>query len=189
MRRVLTHRVLLVRHCESSGQAPGAPLTERGHAQAIALVARLGGFDVDHITSSPYARARETIAPFAARHDLAINVDARLAEVRSRHIPGEDWRDRVRRSFVDLEFVPAGGESGRQAQERGRAALDALLNADCRLPVAVTHGQLMSHLLHSIDPVFGFSQWACLTNPDLYLVERDATGRLSFRRAMHETDE
>jgi 2,3-bisphosphoglycerate-dependent phosphoglycerate mutase len=58
--------ILLMRHCESSGQAPAAALTERGRAQARSLAAFLAAHPVDHLISSPYLRARETIAPFAS---------------------------------------------------------------------------------------------------------------------------
>jgi 2,3-bisphosphoglycerate-dependent phosphoglycerate mutase len=49
-------QVLLVRHCESTGPAPDAPLTVAGREQARRLVEWLRPFDVDHVVSSPFAR-------------------------------------------------------------------------------------------------------------------------------------
>jgi len=50
-----------------------------------------------------------------------------------------------------------------------------------RSPVVVSHGQLIGLVLHAIDPAFGFAAWEAMTNPDVFLVERDAAG-LRFRR-------
>ncbi len=94
-------RLLLIRHCESTGQAPDAPLSERGHEQA---------------------------------------------------------------------------------QARGRAALEAALASGDTLPALVSHGQLLSLVLRSIDPAFGFEDWARLANPDVFVVEAENEGRLRFQR-------
>ncbi len=177
------HRVALVRHCESSGQAPEAPLTEIGRAQARELVRRLEPLEIDHVVSSPYARARATIEPFAARRGLVVHVDARLAERSLSPEPIEGWRDVVRRSFEDLESRAPGGESGRETLARGWAAIESVLGGGHRLPVVVSHGQLLSLVLHSIDPSFGYAGWESLRNPDLLLLERTREGTLRFERA------
>jgi broad specificity phosphatase PhoE len=120
-------RIALVRHCESAGQAPEAPLTETGHAQALDLVGRLSSLAIDHIVCSPYARARATIQPFAMRAGLPVHLDDRLA-------------------------------------------------------VVVSHGQLLSLVLHSIDPGFGYAGWEALQNPDVYLLEGEPGPAFTFRR-------
>lgn len=58
-------RVYLVRHCESSGQQPDAPLTALGAAQAEQLAAFLRPFGVGWIVSSPFRRARQSVEPLA----------------------------------------------------------------------------------------------------------------------------
>lgn len=175
-------RVLIVRHCESSGQAGEAPLTPKGHAQAEALAERLAAHPIDRLVSSSYRRAQQTIAPFAARSGLSIELEPRLVERRLSPEPIPDWREVVRRSFDELDFAVSGGESGRETLERGWAALEDVLGAGHTLPVVVSHGQLISLLLSRIDPSFGFDGWQSLANPDVHLVERDPRGRLSFRR-------
>ncbi len=132
--------------------------------------------------SSPYLRARQTIAPFAAVAGLAVRVDARLAERVLAPDPLDDWRSAVRRSFVEPDWKVPGGESGREAQCRGRAAVDAVLSEAGTFTVVVTHGQLMSLILRSIDPRFGFAEWERLSNPDGYFVEAGSDGTLSCRR-------
>ena len=175
-------RVLIIRHCESSGQVPEAPLTATGYAQAEALAERLAGHPIDRVVSSTYRRAQETIAPFAARRGLAIELEPRLVERRLSPEPIPEWRDVVRRSFSEPDFAVPGGESGRAVLERGWAALESILGAGHALPALVSHGQLISLVLSRIDPNFGFDGWQSLQNPDVIAVERDARGGLSFRR-------
>lgn len=175
-------QILLVRHCESSGQGPDVPLTERGRAQAVALADDLAASAIDHIVCSPYLRAHTTIAPFEARSGLPVHIDDRLVERQISPEPIPHWRDVVRQSFVDLEHRVPGGESGREALSRGWAAIRDVLGARHRLAVVVSHGQLLSLVFHSIDPRFGYAGWESLTTPDVYLMEENGEGDCTFRR-------
>src|SRR4029079_1158602 len=143
-------RMLLVRHCESSGPWPEAPLTDRGRAQAVRLADFLTEYRIDAIVSSPYRRARDTIAPFAVATGLALSIDPRLAERRMSEEPDADWRETLRRSFADPEHRLPGAESARETVARGRAAIGDLLTGPWRMPVAVSHGQLIGLVLHTL---------------------------------------
>jgi len=175
-------RLLLVRHCESTGQAADAPLTARGRAQAETLATWLSAWPVDRIVTSPYRRAVETIAPFATRTSIEPAVDARLVERRLGPASDRDWRELVRHAFDHLDHRPPGGESGRDALARGRAAITDLLGGPAQLPLIVSHGQLIALLLHAVDVTFGFDQWQALSNPDVYALESTPTGTTSYRR-------
>jgi 2,3-bisphosphoglycerate-dependent phosphoglycerate mutase len=164
------------------GPAPDASLTERGLAQAEALADFLAAHPIDRVVSSPYLRARQTIAPFAARARLAVGIDERLRERGVVHDAGGGWREVVRASFGDLDHPAPGWEPARAAQARGLAAIDFDLRVGHGLTALATHGQLMSLVLHSIDPAFGFDGWQALSNPDVYLVERTPSGAHAFRR-------
>jgi phosphohistidine phosphatase SixA len=82
--------VLLVRHAKAGDRekwdAPDdlRPLTPKGEAQAEALVALLGEFDVDRVLSSPYLRCSQTVAPLAAARGLAVEPSDDLAEGEAR---------------------------------------------------------------------------------------------------------
>jgi 2,3-bisphosphoglycerate-dependent phosphoglycerate mutase len=176
--------LLAVRHCESNGQWPDAELTAAGRAQAERLAEALSSQGIARIVSSPYARARETIAPLAGRLGLAIEVDERLAERRLSPLPVDDWRAHVARSFEDLDARAAGGESGGEALARAWAAVQDALETPGSL--IVSHGQLLSLVLHHIDRRFGFAEWQAMTNPDVFQIERTPDGALRFERAWPE---
>lgn len=166
-------RIFLVRHCEATGQDAGAPLTSRGHAQADSLAAHLETAGIDLLVTSPFIRARQSVAPLAQRIGLPVETDARLAERVLSAAPLEQWREALRQTFSDPDLVWPGGESSRAAMGRGRAALDALLARPARAPVVVTHGNLMALILRSFHPRFGFETWEGLSNPDVYCITLD----------------
>lgn len=161
----------LVRHCQTSGQEPDAPLTPLGLEQAETLAAFLSERGIKRIVSSTHLRARQSVEPLAARLGLPVETDARLIErvLSTETLP--DWRERLLATWADFDLTLPGGESSRTATTRGLAALDDALAAD-RLPVVVVaHGNLISLLLHALDGRPGYETWERLTNPDLFLIE------------------
>jgi 2,3-bisphosphoglycerate-dependent phosphoglycerate mutase len=170
--------LLLVRHCQSSGQAPTDPLTELGLRQAEQLADFLQDHSPDALYSSPYTRAQQSIAPFASRRGLPVTTDVRLAERVIAPQPMPDWRELIERAFVDLDHGVPGGETGRQVLERGQAALREIEGRGHRLAVLVGHGHHLGLLLHSFDPSFGFAVHVAMTNPDVYLLRQGAFTRL-----------
>ena len=175
-------RLLLVRHCESSGQWPAATLTEVGFRQADALAGFLSDRGIDSITASSFRRAQQSIGPFAAVSGLTTQTDHRLNERTLSDSPLESWRELIRDSFEDLDLRAPGGESAREVLDRAWASLNALLNGVYQLPLAVTHGNLLSLVLSSLDPGFGYRGWEDLSNPDVFLLQEAGDGWLVFER-------
>ena len=162
--------MFLVRHCEAAGQAPDAPLTAPGQAQAESLAGFLAELGVDAIFASEFLRARQTAWPLAQRLALPVVVDRRLNERRLSPQPIPNWRSVVRDSFQDPDLRAPGGESANDVLARASACLDQVLEYGYEAPVVVTHGNLLSLLLHSVDAAFGFEGWRSLTNPDVYRI-------------------
>ncbi|WP_199621325.1 histidine phosphatase family protein [Paenibacillus alkalitolerans] len=161
-------RIYLVRHCKAKGQEASAQLTEEGFIQAEELVDLFSNKQIDFIVSSPYERAVTTIRPLSKKLNLEIHIDDRLSErvLSSENVA--DWIDRLKESFADLDIKLPGGESSREAMNRGAAAINELLERKEASIVAVTHGNLMSLILKSFDDRFGFDDWKALSNPDVY---------------------
>jgi 2,3-bisphosphoglycerate-dependent phosphoglycerate mutase len=160
--------LFLVRHCASTGQEASAPLTAAGQGQALLLADHLTTVGADVLVSSPYTRAQQSLAPLAQRLGLPIETDARLVERVLSAAPLSYWREALRQTFTDLDLAWPGGESSRTAMARGRAAVEALLARPESVAVVVTHGNLMTLILHSFEGQFAFATWERLSNPDVY---------------------
>ena len=176
-------RLILIRHCESSGQAPEAPLTDAGARAAEVLAERLIALAPDAVYSSPYRRACMTVQPFADRAGLTVIEDARLHERVLSGEPLEDWLDHIRRSYDNLDHVAgAGGESLRATQNRALAALGEIVARGHQLPIVASHGNLMSSVLRAANSDFGFEDWRALRNPDLFELTFEAGALINYRR-------
>jgi 2,3-bisphosphoglycerate-dependent phosphoglycerate mutase len=176
-------KLILIRHCESSGQAPDAPLTEAGMRAAHVLAERLAALGPDAVYTSPYLRARSTVEPFAERAGLPIIEDARLRERVLAATPLDDWLEHIRRSYDDADHrAGEGGETLREITARGCGALADVAAAGHRLPIVASHGNLISAMLRAADPAFGFEDWRALRNPDLFELVIDAERPTSYRR-------
>jgi 2,3-bisphosphoglycerate-dependent phosphoglycerate mutase len=172
----------LVRHCQSRGQALDAPLTPLGHEQAERLAATLRPRGIVRIVSSSYLRAVQTVEPLASQLGLPIETDERLIERNLSPARLDDWIDRLRAAWDDHDLVLPGGESSRQATARGMAAIEQIISDGREPTVVVSHGNLISLLLHAFDGRRGFETWEALTNPDLFeVVHAPATDEVAAR--------
>jgi 2,3-bisphosphoglycerate-dependent phosphoglycerate mutase len=175
-------RLFLVRHCQSTGGLPESDLTEGGHAAAARLADQLIPFGPDAIYASPYARAVSTVSPLATRLQTEIKVDDRLRErVRSSE-EIEDVVGYLHRSFVDENYRAVGGESLKQAADRGLAALADIRRAGHRCAVVAAHRTLIASILRSIDPRFGFAEWRETVTPDVFSLRFEALRPIAFER-------
>ena len=141
----------LVQHGEKE-PLPGDPgLTETGQQQATRTGRWLRGVGVRGLWTSPMRQARETAECIAPITGLAVQLDAMLRE-------RLNWDGSVSfdaflvswaRTMQDRDWVPANGESSRQAGTRLQEFLAGLPAAPG--PVAVvTHGGITVDLLRNL---------------------------------------
>jgi 2,3-bisphosphoglycerate-dependent phosphoglycerate mutase len=165
--------VYLVRHADAVWTPDEMrPLSRLGREQADAVAERLAPLAPHAIYSSPWTRARQTVEPLATRLGLAIETVADLRERQLTDREVADFGAASRTTWDDFAHRLPGGESNREAEERGAAALGALVarHAGARIVVA-THGTLLALILHAYDPRVGFAFWQRISTPDIYRVE------------------
>lgn len=168
-------RIFVIRHAQCLGQEPGAVLTPDGTRKAVQLAESLADSGIERIFSSPYRRAMDTATPIAERLGVPVIQDQRLVERLLSPVPIADWRERLRASFDDFDLALPGGESSREAMWRAEAAwADVVQVGGCS--AIVTHGNLTALMLRSLDPRWGFEQWAALAAPDVYRADRSNLG-------------
>lgn len=160
--------IFLIRHCQAEGQAPDALLTTLGQEQSLQLADFLNDIPIDYIVSSPYERAYRTIEPLAIKKSLSIHTDINLQErvLSQDNLP--DWLEKLKLTFDDLDLCYTGGESSRQAMDRGIAVLDKVIRTDAKQIAVVSHGNLISLLLKYYNDQIQFEHWQALSNPDVY---------------------
>ena len=165
-------QIFLIRHCQAAGQEPEAPLTQEGIRQSNQLMDFLSDKNIDRIVSSPYKRAIDTIQPLSQAIGVPIIVDARLEErvLSSKHL--ENWMELLRATYENLDQIYEGGESSREAMNRGVAVIHEIMDRTDGNAVVVTHGALMSLILKHFDDSVGFEEWRSLTNPDVYVIRQ-----------------
>ncbi|WP_028608376.1 histidine phosphatase family protein [Paenibacillus harenae] len=162
--------IYLIRHCKAEGQEPAAALTAEGEEQADRLAGFLAEKQIDYVVTSPFARTIATISPFCQKRNLDYTVDDRLKERVLSSANAPNWMELLEHTYVNLDLVYEGGESSREAMCRGAAVIEEIAGGPYRNAAVVTHGALMSLMLKSIDPAFGFREWRNLSNPDVYLI-------------------
>lgn len=147
--------LFLIRHGESehhvrkiSGGWTDLPLTERGHAQALATAERMRVLAREPQTSlysSDLLRARETAEPIARTLELPVQTSDALRELNNGVARGlaEVDASLLRRPLTQpaLDWVPyEQGESWRMMQQRVAAFFEDLDRREVGTVIAVTHG-------------------------------------------------
>ncbi len=173
--------VLLVRHAEpvaiGTPDIPDddRPLTEAGRSAAQELAAELDGWEITAIYSSPYARALETVTVLAQRRGIGVQLIDDLRERQLSLEPHDEWQASLQRSWTDADFALPGAESGRDAQRRAVAILDLLRvrHPDGGRLVIGSHGNLISLILHALEPGVGYDFHMAMPMPALYRLTHD----------------
>ena len=153
---------LLIRHGENeyvsthrlAGRLPGVHLNDRGRLQAETIVQWLVEQPLAAVYSSPLERCIETATPLALARELPVVEEWGLAEVEY-----GDWQGRALPELGKLpewglvQHYPSlfrfpGGETLREVQHRGVAAIERLRDAHPDQVVAIfSHGDVIRTVL------------------------------------------
>lgn len=149
-------RLLLIRHGQTDANVrgaldsrpPGEPLNDNGHAQARALVDRLGDRPITAVYASLAVRAQQTAAPLAAALGLDVMVHDGIHEVFVGDLEGRhdvEARERFREVYErfwegDLDVHLPGGESAGDVRARFLPAVEKIVAGATGEVVLVSHG-------------------------------------------------
>jgi 2,3-bisphosphoglycerate-dependent phosphoglycerate mutase len=170
--------IVLVRHAQSmpSKEIPEAdwPLSPLGIWQAQQLAHTLKRWKIDAIFSSPYARAKATVEPYARVAGLRVRVTMALRERKLTEESRDDWLALLQTSWADFSFTLPRCESSADCQRRMHAGLAKLAASHRGQTLLVcSHGNAIALFLHGIDDSFGFEAWAARRNPELFRITYD----------------
>ena len=158
-------------------------LSERGHQDAKRAAEILLKFPISVISSSPYLRARQTIAPVSSRLEIDVEIEADLRERRLSEGSVGDFLKAVEATWEDFTFAHPGGEPNSAAQQRGVAVLFRINQLHQAKQIVIsTHGNLLALVLHHFEPSIDFNFWKSLTFPDIYKLRIKADGQPVIHR-------
>jgi len=186
-------RVWCLRHAESenvtaglAGAVSAAPLTERGHQQAVAAASELAGEPITRVYASTAARAVQTAEPLAATARVDVVVLPELVEVGVGEYEGMTAPAVHRRTAEVLHAWVVENDLGQQVAdgETGHQVLDRMTTAFRH--IADTHrGQTVALVGHVASLTLALS-WLCglgsqvwgtpLPHAVPFLVELDSRG-------------
>jgi 2,3-bisphosphoglycerate-dependent phosphoglycerate mutase len=172
----------LIRHAHATWTPDeNRPLSERGQRDARRVAKLLKdaveAAPVAAIYASTARRAQQTVAPFAARLGLPVQITPALDERRLCAGAADDFQVAVRATWADFSFAHPGGESNTAAQERALCLVHNLMGGHAGAQIVLsTHGNLLALIVQAYLPTHGYTFWQALTMPDLYRLAFAAGG-------------
>lgn len=163
--------VYFVRHAHSTYTPDelGRPLSDRGKKEAEKVTEILRHENIDVVASSPYERARETVAGIAKYHELPILTVEGFRERKLAAHPVEDFEGAVYKLWHEDDYAFEGGESNKTAQSRAINELLKFLELHRGKNIVIgTHGNIMVLMMNYFDSSFHYEFWKELTMPDIY---------------------
>ncbi|GIP53385.1 histidine phosphatase family protein [Paenibacillus vini] len=180
--------VYFVRHADSAfveGQERERGLSEQGARDAKIIKELLQDEPLDVFVSSPYVRSVETIQELADWKGKPIEQFEDLRERNIGQFAPMSFADAKRKVYEEPQFAFPEGESSLEAADRAAQALLSLLVQYEGLTLLLgTHGDIMTLMLQTFDPRYGFEFWRSTTMPDIYRVHFDGTALKQVSRIM-----
>ncbi|MDD4297840.1 MAG: histidine phosphatase family protein [Ruminiclostridium sp.] len=162
---IIMTTVYFVRHAESDRRVSDAamrPLTEKGTKDSLLVTKFLGDKGIDHVISSPYKRAVDTITDFAEKNCLQILTIYDFRERKS----DSDWNREIdyypllQKQWADFDYTLSDGEHLNDVQRRNINSLNSVLeNYKDKNIVIATHGTALSTIINYYDKTYGFEAY------------------------------
>lgn len=168
---MLITNLYFVRHAHStySTDELGRPLSERGMEDAKLVTELLQLEGIDHVISSPYQRAIQTVEGIANYIGQEIEIVDDFKERTLSEHPLADFNEAISKVWADFDFSLDGGESNNVAQVRGVAATVEVLDTYKGKNIVIgTHGNIMVLIMNYFDTKYDVQFWEQLAMPDIY---------------------
>ena len=167
----------LVRHAHSTytPEELKRPLSEKGLKDAYKVKELLREENIDHVISSPYLRAIQTVEGIALTLGREIQIVDEFKERKQTKEDVNDFEQAIRKVWDNPDFSWEGGESNKSAQQRGIKGIEMALDKyEGKNVVVGTHGNIMVLMMNYFDEQYDFEFWKKLAMPDIY--------KLSFQK-------
>lgn len=177
--------VYFIRHAHSkyTPDEIGRPLSEKGLKDAEKIAQILKDKKVDHVISSPYKRAFQTVQGVARSIGKEIEFVDGFRERKLSDGPVEDFESVITKVWQDFNFSWEGGESNFAARQRGVEALLKILNTYGGKNLVIgTHGNIMVLIMNYFNEMYDFDFWKQLEMPDIYQLTFEKTTLINVEK-------
>lgn len=167
----LQTNLYFVRHAHSTYTPDewGRPLSNKGQMDAERITQRLKKEDIQHVLSSPYKRAMQTVQGIADLIGKEVILDQDFRERNLASVPVEDFDKAIKKLWEEPSFSYEGGESNIDAKRRGvKATYRILEKYEGENVVIGTHGNIMVLIMNYFDSQYDVDFWQSLAMPDIY---------------------
>ncbi len=182
----MTTTIYFVRHAETDHTTSTdyttleeiyRPLTAKGRADSSRLSEFFYDCEVNHVYSSPFRRAVETVKPLADRIGKKIGLEKDFRERKVSDSWIEDYEGFVEHQWADYLFHEKTGECLQTVQDRNIAATNMLLikHRGQRLVVG-SHEHAMGTVLHYYLKDFGYEEFTRIRELRPWIVRFDFDG-------------
>ncbi|TCP29383.1 2,3-bisphosphoglycerate-dependent phosphoglycerate mutase [Scopulibacillus darangshiensis] len=172
----MSTNLYFVRHAHSTYTPDelGRPLSEKGFQDANRVTKLLSYKHIDHVISSPYLRARQTVEGLADSVGKDIKIIEGFKERKLQDGSAGNFEEAVKKVWSDYSFAWEGGESNLEAQKRGIVATEWVLKQFKGSNVAIgTHGNIMVLIMNYYEKQYDYEFWKQLAMPDIYKLSFD----------------
>ena len=155
--------IYFVRHAEpnyNNHDDMTRELTEKGLRDRLLVTEFLQDKQIDVVLSSPYKRAVDTVADFAEKNGLTVEIRENFRERKIDSIWIEDFKSFSVKQWEDFSYKLSDGECLEEVQERNIAELNKVLETYSGKNVVVgSHGTALSTVINYFDKSFGYEQF------------------------------
>lgn len=146
-------------------------LSEKGWKDAEKITQILSYENINHIISSSYVRAIQTVEGLANLLGVEVDLDSRFRErdlaARDHHF--ENPEEAMQKVFANPAFKFPGGESNHEVQQRGIDGLRDAVHKYKGQKIAIgIHGNIMVCTMNFFGKKYDLEFWKQTTKPDIY---------------------
>jgi len=158
-------KIFFIRHAQADSSVRDPltrPLTPKGVADRRLVTEYLQDKNIEIVLSSPFKRAVDTIADFAAKNNLEIEIVENFRERKS----DSDWNREMdydsfnKHQWEDFSYTLSDGECIAKVQERNIESLNEVLSKYKNKSIVIgTHGMALSAIINYYDNTYGLNDF------------------------------
>jgi len=150
------------------------PLSLEGIEKSKELINTFKEIKIDHIYSSPFKRAIQTIEPIAKEKNIKIEIIDDFRERKMSNEWIENYEEYSKKQWDDFSYKLADGESLNEVQKRNIKEMEKILLKNIGKTILIgTHGTALSTIINYYDGTFLYNNFLEMVNITPYIIKME----------------